>query len=435
MERIFGLISMVSLVILAVLFGIYAAFTQRFPAPEINVALRNFDVLWAQWFEEPISIVKPGRYVDYPVTAPERASTGLLLVTAIDAEQRNFVDIIDRSGGSLHRWYVDWFDHGPDPGFVPEHRRPKVRPGGMLDGIVMLEDGSLILNIDHLTTLRMDFCGEVMWQQKNLGHHFVVPARDGAVWVGAEVNPAFRNTRRIPNHSAATRDWTIQKISVDGEILDELNILDLIYENDMLGLLHLSALHNESTWAQDDTLHLNDVDEFPDDLEPGVFQPGDLMVSLRNINAILVVDPVARKIKDLMLGPVLRHHDPEFLSGDRILIYDNRNLLPIPDPEVGRSRIVEYNFRTGAFAEVYQTEEIWFSQILGKQQLLPNGNLIVTVATQGQAIEITPEGAIAWAWGNEIGEKGHALVTEVSELPPSMDRAFIDARKRGCPPG
>jgi hypothetical protein len=38
------------------------------------------------------------------------------------------------------------------------------------------------------------------------------------------------------------------------------------------------------------------------------------------------------------------------------------------------------------------------------QQQLPNGNLLVTEATDGRAFEITREGKIVWEYVNAIGE-------------------------------
>ncbi|MEM9224473.1 MAG: hypothetical protein AAGB11_19020, partial [Pseudomonadota bacterium] len=87
------------------------------------------------------------------------------------------------------------------------------------------------------------------------------------------------------------------------------------------------------------------------------------------------------------------------------------------------SRILEFDLAAGTQREVYRTPFRWFSGIMGKHQPLENGNLMLTVSTQGQALEITPGGALAWRWDNAITAEHSALVTEASVLPPGMDRA------------
>ena len=52
------------------------------------------------------------------------------------------------------------------------------------------------------------------------------------------------------------------------------------------------------------------------------------MVSLRNIHAVMVFDPDTLNIKYLSIGKVVRQHDPDFIDGNRISIFDNNNVAP-----------------------------------------------------------------------------------------------------------
>ena len=61
-------------------------------------------------------------------------------------------------------------------------------------------------------------------------------------------------------------------------------VVDLLRDNGLSGLLYMSAIKQRDTSVTGDTLHLNNVEPFPAAMQPGVFAPGDLLVSLRNID-------------------------------------------------------------------------------------------------------------------------------------------------------
>ena len=65
---------------------------------------------------------------------------------------------------------------------------------------------------------------------------------------------------------------------------------------------------NEHGIVTGDTLHLNDVETFPSHLEEGVFKAGDIMLSLRNINTVLVFRDEDLKVTHINTGTVVRQH-------------------------------------------------------------------------------------------------------------------------------
>ncbi|MEM9735767.1 MAG: arylsulfotransferase family protein, partial [Pseudomonadota bacterium] len=379
----------------------------------------------------PWAIVLPHEEGQYAVTAPEAASEGLVLITGITAEETNLARIVDRDGRTIHEWDLDWTEVGPDPAYLPETLTPRGRLGGIIHGSQILPDGSIMFNFSQRSTARVDICGRPVWALENFGHHFVVPAGDGTYWVGSEADPLTRDLSRIPNHTDRVVDFTFQRVNVEGEILEDHPLLDILYQNDLLGLMFLANINNTTTLVGGDTMHMNDIDVFPEDMTPGVFAPGDLMMSLRNINTVIVVDPEDFRIKFRSTGPFLRQHDPEFIDGNRILVFDNRNLLPLPDPEPLRSRIVEIDARTGAWQEVYRGPD-YFTEIVGKLALMENGNALIAISKQGQAMEITPAGEIAWLYEHVLSAEHRGFVTDALPLPPEMDAAFFEAAKARC---
>lgn len=366
---------------------------------------------------------------------PNALAPGLILVAGIEAGPRNMVRVIDRQGRVVHEWHPDWFETwGASEGAFPPRRRPNAQPGALIHGIDILEDGDIVFNFEHLSTVRMTPCGEVVWKLDNLGHHSVHTAEDGTFWVSTErlydELPGFyrHQTRRL-------RTWTVQHLAADGDVLREIDVVEILDRNDLQGLLRMSSLANENPEVGGDTLHLNDVEVFPSSLTPGVFEAGDIMLSLRNINTVLVVEPESLDIKYSETGRFLRQHDPDFASGDRISIYDNRNLGgPGGSGPQPRSRLLEIDARSGE-VEILPLEARaqFFSAIMGTHQRLANGNMLINTSGEGRVIEVTPEGHLAWEYHNRIEKGRNGRITAAMVLPEAMDETFFADRRAGCP--
>ncbi len=433
--RISLIVFLISLVVLGVLWGIFAASTGRFPDPEIREALNSVEALRTEAFErhETISVPATPDYTVGPDAPP--VAKGLILVVGMDDALINFARVIDRGGNVLHEWRPDWFEIWPDDGFLPDNRKPQSLPGMLVHGAAIAPDGDLILNFEHLSTVRLDPCGGVRWKLPNFAHHSVSLTESGDIWVTAE-----RDVGGAPGVTEMAypglRDLTIQKISADGKILLESSMIDILARNDLLGLLHMAATENRTTPVSGDILHLNDVEEFPASMPPGFFGPGDILVSLRNINTILVLDPAGLSVKFASIGHVLRQHDPDFVSGDRISVLDNRNTDGSPFADgPNRSRLLEIGAPDGGVREILPDSPAYFSNIMGKQQRLSNGNTLVTVTWQGQALELAPDGRLAWQLTNTVSDGMRGVLTQAEVLAPEMDAAFFERLGETCRTG
>jgi hypothetical protein len=224
------------------------------------------------------------------------------------------------------------------------------------------------------------------------------------------------------------RDWTIQKLSPEGEVLFERSVIDILVENGLAGLVQMVRPY----WNASNTLHTNDVEIFPRTLAPGFFRPGDILISMREINSVMVLDPTGRNVKFIYTGEMVRQHDPDFTSGTTITVFDNYHTVGSVPDEPRRSRVLEITAPSGAVREVFGDGPAYYTEIMGKHQILPNGHLLVTVSKQGQALEIAPDGALAWQFENDVGEGMRGWLTDVHLLPPEMDLAFFQGLRAGC---
>jgi Arylsulfotransferase (ASST) len=372
------------------------------------------------------------------VHRPHAFSEGLTLVSGLTREGNVEVKVLTRDGEVLQRWLIDWFDgFWPDPHHIPEEDLPRKRPARYIHGLALLDNGDVVFNLDLLGMARVGLCGNVVWRLPYQTHHALHLDETGHIWVAGQK----RITKRSPDvhgYQPPFVEFTVLKVTPGGDIVREISIFDVLIKNKLHGLLYMSP-KDTSTWTDTwslefggDTLHLNDAKIFPSYLQSGVFQAGDVMVSLRNINAIMVFNPDTLRIKYLSIGQVVRQHDPHFVDGERISIFDNNNVAPTSQHP--QSRIVIVSAINGQAHVKFSgsAEQPFYTAIMGKHQWLPNGNMLITESTRGRAFEIDPNGQLVWEYFNVVDKGRLALITEAHRLPSVFTRAFFEEGRRTC---
>jgi hypothetical protein len=356
---------------------------------------------------------------------------GLNLVVSIAADNQLSVRVTDMEGKNIHQWEIDWFDIWPNPEHIPESHLPKSRPGTHIHGAALLENGDLVFNFEHLGLVRLNICGDVVWRLPYRTHHSIYVDEDGNLWVSGQKNH-FKPLSEFPNYKPSFIEYTILKVSPEGEIIQEISVMDLLKNNDLNGLLYMGTLNNMSTEVRGDTLHLNDVEVFPSSMEPGIFEVGDIMISLRNINTILVFRPDNKKIKFLSTGGFVRQHDPDFLDGNTISVFDNNNIGPNSNGHQSRILILSAIENKSFVYYSGNKDHRFYTNIMGKHQWLPNGNLLISEPRNGRAFEINKDGKIVWQFFNEVEPGIVGLMEEVERLPFKYTGLFSKERTKNC---
>ncbi|MDH5799163.1 MAG: arylsulfotransferase family protein, partial [Paracoccaceae bacterium] len=205
-------------------------------------------------------------------------------------------------------------------------------------------------------------------------------------------------------------------------------------DNDLLGLIYLSNNEPTGTEVSGDISHFNDLDIFPEGMKSDVFAPGDIMVSLRNMNTVLVLDGNDLSLKFQATGGFLRQHDPDFAGGNKITLMDNRNTFPEKKDEDPGSRILMLDAKTGEQSVIYERsgDDDFFTPIMGKHQMLGNGNILITSSLEGRAFEVSPKGEILWQVNNPAGKEFMGVISEAAILPVEMDAAFFQNARAAC---
>ncbi|KQC15390.1 MAG: hypothetical protein APR56_01345 [Methanosaeta sp. SDB] len=210
-------------------------------------------------------------------------------------------------------------------------------------------------------------------------------------------------------------DNFITVLTPDGKTRMEFSIFDAIVSSDYWPLFQGKTFADPNG----DILHTNTIERIKAGPWNGFapFQEGRILVSFRHLHAIAVIDPDLKKVIWAASGMWAYQHQPTILENGNILIFDNQ--------EKGRmSRVIEFDPATQEIAWIYRgTEENgFFSEVLGSQQRLPNGNTLITESCDGRAFEVTPDGEVVWEYVNprQAGEQGDlvGIIYEVLRLDP-----------------
>jgi hypothetical protein len=376
----------------------------------------------------PTEYLNPARHDGNGVTVNEtgKVAPGLTFMSSF-FDGGTELRLIRADGSVVHRWPVKYSTFFPHPGHIaPEQNVPKSDWNAEIHGAVPLPDGSVVFNFNYLGTARVGRCGETQWTIPLMTHHAVTRASDGTFLI-----PNWRyieGNSRHANLHPPYMDETILRISDSGQVLSEISILDIIYENNYHGLLARAG-------STGDIIHVNDVEELTADLAGAfpMFSAGDWMLSTRKGSSVLVVDPRTKRLKWYQSGPWKGQHDPDFLPTGKILIFNNNEDGSESGTVFGGGNIMEvvpfspevtyrYGLRKG---------EQLYTASSGKHQPLPNGNILVTEAKGGRVFEADPNGRIVWEFINRYDEADVATVTEASRYPES----YFTVKDWSCSPG
>lgn len=412
----------------------YGFFTHRnhiFPYAFLQQSTAEIKLLFSDIIGDKDCYRKSNYTEMIPTYDKNAAYNGLSLVSSVVDNDSLSIRVINMDGVVIHEWNIDWFDMWSDATHLPDESIPKSRPGTHIHGVVLLEDGDVIFNFEHLGLVRLDVCGNIVWRLPYRTHHSIYRDEYDNLWIPGQKRHT-NNLPGLPNHKPPFFEPIVLKVSLTGEILNEISIIDLLKENDLQSLLFMSSIDNALTEVSGDTLHLNDIEVFPSFKKEGFFKAGDIMVSLRNINTILFFREEDRKVKYVNIGGFVRQHDPDFIDGNTISIFDNNNIGP--EDYGQQSRIIIKSFPDNQ-SQVYYSgsdDTPFYTDIMGKHQWLKNGNLLITESMKGRVFEIDKSGKIVWEYINITSTGYVGWLEETQRLTSNYTKEFFDQKAQQC---
>jgi hypothetical protein len=418
-------------------YGYFVAKSGRFPDRIISHALTDIedvlDLARANAHEIRSSRTRGGVTV-YEETL---ASPGLTFVTAYDGRLfRPF--LIDMEGKVLHRWntrYGELFKSGKEPDLVSDDQRH-------LHGAHLYADGSILVSFEYRGMAKLDRCSHPLWVLQRPTHHSILPLNDGSFWTLSTENA---KTRERPHLVKGHREETILHVSADGKVLEEINVIDAIFKGGYQAIL----LQGNPSLPENrhlDTIHVNDIELVTDRLAGRLPQlkAGDFLISLRGSNALAVISRESKAVIWSMVGPYLRQHDPDILDDGTLLVFDNRMEMKqhtpvrwLEQPQAwGYSRILRLDPATQQVLWSFEGSDAFpfYSSIQGKQQLLGNGNVLVSDPEGGRAFEVSPAhgNRVVWEYVNMLDNSEAGLLGRITEAT-RFDYDGSPFLNRACP--
>jgi|GEM_PF-780199 len=303
--------------------------------------------------------------------------------------------LIDNAGEVVHAWTTD---------FVPNRRRGWAM--AKLDA-----EGNLYAVNARSGLVKVDWDSNTLWSVKKGFHHDFNFGPDGKIYAliehGRQINFDGQRFNLLDNG--------VVILGPDGEVEDKFSFYDVLRELPELqehirrrlkrnaprgGLAHDE---DEDGFDEEegrilfgrDMFHANTLN-FATKTIDGVWNEGDIITSIREMNLVVVLDKDTHEPKwHWGQRELMRQHDPEQLDNGNLLVFDNGR---------GRhwSRVVEFDPVASEIVWEYKHDD-FFSGIRGLSQRLPNGGTLIVSSQRGRAFEVTTDGEIVWEyWSPDV---------------------------------
>lgn len=414
-DRIFFGFFLVGLALLLFLAGMVAG---RFKLPpyallddakDAAVALK--DKYWVA--EEPFAFKTSRAQGGVVAWDRERAYDGVTLLTGY-RDGRFGASLVEMDGRIVHRWDAAFSAVWPEAPHLSDRAPDKLVTW---HGVHLFPDGDLLFNFQggHFPLggglVRLDRQSRVEWALERNTHHDMDVLADGTIIVPSHVYreegvPECGRLLEPPYY-----EDQILIVSPEGRVREEHSVLRALCRSPFKGLFSVTGLES-GAWRgriqADDPLHLNGVDLVRPEQAKAVptARAGDLLLSLRNLNAVGFFDPETGSFRWLLTGPFIRQHDADLLPDGSLLLFDNRGGGMMDE----RSQVLAIDPSTQAVRWRFagMGDNALWSEKMGNQQPLPNGNVLITESWGGRILEVarTSNAAVVWEYVNLLPADG-----------------------------
>ena len=343
---------------------------------------------------------------------PTRAWNGLNLIVSGHAA---WAGLMDMNGNVLHEWRREFRDVWPDNPIsddaVGTHHWHHV---------YLYENGDILAVFQGIGLIKLDSESNLLWERPGGYHHDLKVVGDGSIYIleqKAHVVP-----RWSPEHPVLENYVTV--LDGEGHARRRASLLTA-FDN--------SPYSPTLKWAptKGDPFHSNSIQLLDGTLSDRLpaFRAGNVLVSIRELDTIAVIDLDAERVMWAMSGLWSRQHDATLLPNGRILLFDNHH-------KPGVSEVLEFDpFSQGVeWSYAGSDERPFYSETVGTNQRLPNGNTLIVESDNGRALEVTTDGTTAWEYVSpyRAGEANELIATlfDVVRLPRDFPADWIQGADR-----
>ena len=431
-KRIFIICAVIVVLGAAFLYGVIAQALNFFPVPQLRAVYGTVSTISESGLSDnPVGEhLQPTRGQGEGVTVNTLPEDGALVFMAGFFDEENQIRLIRRDGTLVRKWSLDYTEHFPDAETRPCRRATPLRVD--VHGALATPAGEVIFNYEYCGTVKLDACGGLIWRIAKPTHHSLVPARGGGYWLlgryfwGTDRNPDRFPPFSVSRHNRIMLDDTLLRIGEDGSVIEESSIPVMMRDSGLEAVLTATGERFEPVSpGRNELVHANKVAELSPEIADAypLFEAGDLAISMRKLNLVMVVDPKTKRVKWHQTGPWLRPHDPEFRPDGRISVFNNNAYrTAYPDAKVDLNSPFSTNIMV--VDPVSRETEVIFGErpgqemlsvIRGQHELLDEDGMLITEFDGGRVLQVTAEGEIVWEYINRyddefVGEITNAMI-------------------------
>ncbi|MBW2524486.1 MAG: hypothetical protein JRI23_09935 [Deltaproteobacteria bacterium] len=415
-SRLYVAALVVAVGFLSFLYGSWITAYEFPPYARLRGPLAAAKALHAKWKH-------PGRYsrLFYGLARSDRhgvvrhdPSLALAGYTLFSSGHGQSAYLVDMAGQLVHEWNRPLSEVWPEPAHLPEGLPPDEHVSVRMTHL--FENGDLIALYAHgggtpwgCGLVKMSSRSEVIWSYPDRVHHHFQVAADGRIYTLAHEIVADRFDGLPKRIKPPLIEDFLVVLSPDGELLQRVSVTEAFLRSE-----HSGVVESRQVGLPGDLWHVNSIFV----LEPSLaaafpqFEVGQVLISVRAIDALAVVDLEQRVVTWLTRGPWYQQHDAEFAADGRILVFDNLGAFgPARDPQPGpgaRSRVLEIDAATLGIAwqHVGTADEPLYTHRAGGQQRLANGNTLISEFGAGRILEVTRDHQVAWEYHSPFRAPG-----------------------------
>ena len=413
---------------LVYVYGVIASIFHLYPADEIRItAVNAFGHL--TYLKESISDSK-NQYTSTMWFDDDSTPSGAIVHDAdaiqpgytLVSKNKTAAVLMDQQGRILHEWKYDFATAFGEEDYDPYPQQPDMLHWHRT---WVFPNGDLLANHDYVNhypygygLVKLDRDSNVLWTYTGTAHH------DFDIDANGNIHTLIQETgmEKIGNlNPPYIEDFAVVVDGKTGREISRFSLFQALRNSPYRHMFeewqttkHSEVTHTNAirlvseTWAQNANI-------------PRV-KAGDLLISLRNPNAFIIVDPDAEIVRWYGEGVWKQQHDPDLLDNGRVLLFDNQGA---PDSPYGHSRVLEVDVFTHEIYWDYKgTDEASYfdSWIRGAQHRLPNGNTLITESQSGRLLEVTREHKIVWEYYNPDraeyeGKTLRGMMTQAQRIP------------------
>ncbi len=449
-----------SIMALVFVYGIAVGAYKIFPYKFLKSVLNDVEMVLADrerlLSNKPEGFIAQRRYNGSGVTVYHKGAVepGYTLLSGFFRELPG-VRLVQADGATVNEWLISYLSLFPNSDHIfPKSDVPATDWNAAVHGMYLYPDGSLVFNLDGKGTVKLDRCGQPEWVLQRMTHHSIHRSEDGTFWIpsrhyvaleegevrvdGLAVGDARDQAESVSfQHPLVTlpfRDDTILHVSEEGNVISEISVTDIFIKNGLYAAL-VGNGNFDVTLDSRDPLHINDIEmlstehaeQFPH------FASGDLLLSMRHLNMLVVLDPESQRVKWYQVGPWLRQHDPDFHADGTITVFNNNSDDTHSGEILGGSQLLSLTPHAPlkSIKTLFGREQDshFFTNTQGKHQVLSNGNVLIVEYYGGRAFEFDRSGRIVWQYVNGYDDEYVAKLSGATRY----SEAYFTVKEWSCP--